>query len=397
MKKIVIVNNNMKVGGVQKSLYNLLWSIADRYDITLFLFCETGEYVDKLPKSVRIVPCSSLFRYLGASQGECHDRLADRLVRGTLAALCKIFGRPFVIRLMSPSQKTLPGEYDIAISYLHNGNLKSFYGGVNEFVLTKLNAKRKIAYLHCDYCNCGANNSPNNKLYFDFDLIAACSDGCRRSFLAAIPELKGKCVTAPNFHRYRIIQSLAQENPVVYEPGRFHLLTVGRLAHEKAVDRAVQAVSYVIKQGIAVSLHVVGNGNMMDSLEKLAVSLNVQDFVHFYEEQPNPYRFMANADLLLVTSYHEAAPMVIEEARAIGLPVLTVETTSSKEMVTDNNSGWVCKNTQQALNESLLDILTEVSILEETKARLTAIKPNNSIAERQFRLVIGECNEDQST
>ena len=145
MKKIVIVNNNMKVGGVQKSLYNLLWSIADRYDITLFLFCETGEYVDKLPKSVRIVPCSSLFRYLGVSQGECHDRLADRLVRGTLAALCKIFGRPFVIRLMSPSQKTLPSEYDIAISYLHNGNLKSFYGGVNEFVLTKLNAKRKIA------------------------------------------------------------------------------------------------------------------------------------------------------------------------------------------------------------------------------------------------------------
>ena len=89
--------------------------------------------------------------------------------------------------------------------------------------------------------------------------------------------------------------------------------------------------------------------------------------------------------------------MVIEEARAIGLPVLTVETTSSKEMVTDNNSGWVCKNTQQALNESLLDILTEVSILEETKARLSAIKPNNSIAEQQFRLVIGECNEDQAT
>lgn len=386
----------MKIGGVQKSLYNLLWSIADQYDITLYLFCETGEYVDKLPQSVRIISCSSLFRYLGVSQGECHDRPSDRFVRGGLATLCKIFGRPFVIRLMSLSQKTLPDEYDVAISYLHNGNLKSFYGGVNEFVLTKIKAKRKIAYLHCDYCNCGANSSPNNKLYFDFDLIAACSDGCRRSFLAAIPELKDKCVTAPNFHRYCIIQALAQEGPVVYQSGRFHLLTVGRLAHEKAVDRAIQAVAYVIKQGIAASLHVVGNGNMIDSLKKLAVSLKIQDYVHFYEEQPNPYRFMVNADLLLVTSYHEAAPMVIEEAHAIGLPVLTVETTSSKEMVSDNNSGWVCQNTQQALNESLLNILTEVAILEQTKARLTAIKPNNAIAKRQFRLVIGECNEDQA-
>ena len=37
MKKIVIVNNNMKIGGVQKSLCNLLWSLHENYDITLVL------------------------------------------------------------------------------------------------------------------------------------------------------------------------------------------------------------------------------------------------------------------------------------------------------------------------------------------------------------------------
>ena len=71
MKKIIIVNNNMKVGGVQKSLYNLLWEIHDQYDVTLLLFKQTGVYADQLPENVKVLECRSLFRLLGVSQGEC--------------------------------------------------------------------------------------------------------------------------------------------------------------------------------------------------------------------------------------------------------------------------------------------------------------------------------------
>lgn len=81
MKKLIIVNNNMKVGGVQKSLCNLLWAIDGRYDVTLYLFCKTGAYLDELPPGVRVVACSSLFRYLGVSQQDCHS-WRDRLLRG---------------------------------------------------------------------------------------------------------------------------------------------------------------------------------------------------------------------------------------------------------------------------------------------------------------------------
>ena len=55
MKKILIVNNNMKVGGVQKSLYNLLWSMDGAYEITLLLFQKTGEYIDHLPAGVKVL------------------------------------------------------------------------------------------------------------------------------------------------------------------------------------------------------------------------------------------------------------------------------------------------------------------------------------------------------
>ena len=65
MKKIIIVNNNMDVGGVQKSLYNLLWQIHDRYDVTLCLFSATGQYMDQLPQDIKILEVKGPFRYLG--------------------------------------------------------------------------------------------------------------------------------------------------------------------------------------------------------------------------------------------------------------------------------------------------------------------------------------------
>lgn len=387
----------MKVGGVQKSLYNLLWSVSDQYDITLYLFSRTGEYADQLPANVKILSCTSLFRYLGVSQEECRHWLPDRLARGFLALLCKIFGRPFVIRIMALSQKKLPGKYDVAVSYLQNGSLKSFYGGVNEFVLQKTDARRKIAFVHCDYCNCGADNIPNNQLYRSFDKIAACSDGCRSAFLKAIPELKGKCVTVRNFHRQHMIRKMASEVPAVYEPGRFHVVVVGRLAHEKAVDRAVKAIACAIANQQPVSLHIIGDGSRMASLKELTVSLKIQDAVHFYGEQPNPYRFMTNADLLLVTSRHEAAPMVIEEARILGLSVLTVKTTSSKEMVLDRHCGWVCENSQEGINECLMEILNHKTLLEQMKLSLKDDVTDNTEAFRQFRMIIGENDEDTAT
>jgi hypothetical protein len=100
MKKLLIVNNNMHVGGVQKALYNLLWNIHDRYEVTLLLFSARGEFMNRLPENVRVIPCKSLFRYLGVSQGEC--RGLDAVKRGVLAAGCKLFGRNAVLKLMPP-------------------------------------------------------------------------------------------------------------------------------------------------------------------------------------------------------------------------------------------------------------------------------------------------------
>ena len=384
MKKLIFVNNNMKVGGVQKSLYNLLWALDGQYDMTLLLFSPVGEYMDKLPSSVNILTCGSLVRYLGISQGECRNKL----LRGALAAFCRVFGRPAVMKLLLATQKTVPGAYDCAISFLQNGRKSNFYGGVQEFVLRRVNARRKVAFLHCDYSRCGANYPENNALLAEFDRIAACSQGCREVFCQTVPQLHNKCQTVRNTHRFEEIRALSEEMPVRYDANVCNIVMVSRLAHEKGIDRAIGAVKHCKDRGAAVMLHIIGGGPMRKFLEETAESAGISEAVRFYGEQGNPYRYLANADLFLMTSEHEAAPMVIEEAGCLGIPVLTTCTTSSEEMVTRRGLGWVCENSQQGIEEALLTVTKDLPALRQKKKQLQNRPWDNQEALRQFAALI---------
>ena len=69
MKKLLIVNN-MHIGGVQKSLLNLLWEIHKDYDITLLLFYKGGRLLEEIPDDIKIIEASGPFRYFGMTK---HD------------------------------------------------------------------------------------------------------------------------------------------------------------------------------------------------------------------------------------------------------------------------------------------------------------------------------------
>lgn len=393
MKKLLLVNNNMKIGGVQKSLQNLLWAMVGRYELTLCLFCATGAYLAELPAGVRVISCGVPLRALGLSQRECRAQPLRYFTRGALALGCRAFGRGAVLPLLLRGQPALEGRYDCAVSFLHNGAPRQFYGGVNEFVLEKVNAARKVAFVHCDYARSGANCAENNALYARFDAVAACSDGCRESFLRAVPELSARCVTVPNFHRYETLRALARTRPYPYPFGAPQVLMVGRLAREKGVDRAILALRHARARGIPAVLHLVGGGPEEAALRRLARELRLQDAVLFHGEQTNPYCFMQGADLLLVASRNEAAPMVIDEARALALPVLTTATVSSAEMVTGRGCGWVCENSQTALNAALCSVLRDGGALRGARARLAACCPDNALAIRRFTALVEGCGE----
>lgn len=388
--KILIVNNNMKVGGVQKSLCNLLWELErlGQHQVSLLLFAPVGEYMQQLPPGVKLLTADGAFRHLGVSQGEC--RGFNKLKRGFLAALCRLFGRAAAVKLMLTGQKKHPDEYDCAIAFLHNPGPKAFAGGVQEFVLERTRAKKKIAFIHGDYSQNGGKNPCNDALLARFDKIAACSDGCARVLKEALPAVAHKVYTVANCHNISQIKALAEETPVPYAPDRLHILCVARLSATKGVDRAVRAAAAAVERQLPVTLHIVGGGPMEKQLRSLTEELGISQWVNFYGPQANPYRYLKNADLFLLTSYHEAAPMVIDEAYILGVPTLTTATSSSKEMVLDRKCGWVCENEQQSLNAALIDLAQKPEMLRKMQEDLHSRQVSNDLALAQFAAVINQ-------
>ena len=382
-KKLLFVNNNMNIGGVQKSLCNLLKEISEDYDITLFLFSATGEYMNELPQNIKIVKCSGIYKYFGISQGECKTA-THRIVRGCLAALTRIVRRDSVIKIMNVFQKAQKDVYDFSISFLQNGGKKSFYGGCNDFVLYKTKAKQKVTFLHCDYGLCGANYKVNNAKYKKFDKIAACSEGCKKAFVRCVDIDPKKVFTVNNCNDYERIKNLAESNPVEYDKNAVNIVSVARLSHEKGIERGIKAVHHAVNNGINIKYHLVGDGPQRNTLKELCNDLKISENVIFYGNSDNPYRYMKNADLLLIPSYHEAAPLVIDEARCLGLPILSTETTSSWDMIVNTDSGWVCKNNQEDLINLICNTASKKESLSQKKHQMQQRESNNENALQNF-------------
>ena len=382
MKKLLIVNNNMKVGGVQKSLCNLLWSLDPaEYHVTLLLFSKTGAYLDDLPDTVDVIEETGPFRLFGKSQREYTGM--DAVKRTGLAIICRLFGRDTAVWLMRKRQSTVSG-YDCVISFLNNGPKEMLYGGAQDFVLHCTEAERKVLFLHGDYDRCGAHYPANDRAVAQFDVIAACSEGCRRAFVAAMPELADRCVTVRNCHRHDAIRVLAEEEEVGYDAEHIHAVTVARLSRCKGLERAIHALAVARQANHPLTLHIVGDGPMRSSLKQVTEELAVTDWVIFHGEKSNPYPYIKQADLMLLTSYHEAAPMVIDEARCLGVPILSTEISSAQEMIIDVQAGWVCDNNQTAIDETLCRVLADRDGLAAVKQRLLATPMDNRVALAQF-------------
>ena len=110
MKRILIVNNNMHIGGVQKALLNLLQALHADYDITLLLFYRGGALLNEVPSDVRVCAADGAFRYFGMTKNDV-STVRDRLLRTFWAGMTRVLGMPISTRLACLLQTRIQGTY----------------------------------------------------------------------------------------------------------------------------------------------------------------------------------------------------------------------------------------------------------------------------------------------
>jgi glycosyltransferase involved in cell wall biosynthesis len=102
------------------------------------------------------------------------------------------------------------------------------------------------------------------------------------------------------------------------------LLVVSRLEKEKNVALAIRSLQKARHAGNDAGLVVVGSGSELEKLKALAEELDIFEWVEFVGWQ-DPKQYYGMADLVLFPSHYDGYGMVIMEALASGVPVLSTD------------------------------------------------------------------------
>ena len=154
-KKLLFIMNDLSCGGAEKALVSLLNTLDyNLFEVDLFLFKKEGLFLNQVPTEVNILPAPINYPYFDMSIGRAISKnlksgnfkvILNRLLAGYIykttktKAIAEQKSWKYLRKVLIPLEK----KYDVAIGYLEKRP--------NYFCVDKVNATKKIGFIHNDY------------------------------------------------------------------------------------------------------------------------------------------------------------------------------------------------------------------------------------------------------
>lgn len=151
--------------------------------------------------------------------------------------------------------------------------------------------------------------------------------------------------------------------PPARQGQELRILTVGRLEPIKGYHLLMEACKRLLEKGIEWRWDMVGDGPLRARLEKSARDLGLADRIQFSGAvgQDAIQAHFDRADLMVVSSFMEGVPVVLMEAMAKGLAVVSTNVAGVPELVDHGSTGLlVLPGSAEALADALERIASDV-------------------------------------
>lgn len=142
--------------------------------------------------------------------------------------------------------------------------------------------------------------------------------------------------------------------PRYLSPGEsVKIITIARLVEKKGVEYGIRAIAKLIKSdrktNPPIEYNIVGDGPLKETLENLIKDLDVAHCVRLvgWKQQREIVELLEASHLILAPSVtsksgdQEGIPVVLMEAMAMGLPVVSTQHSGIPELVKDGVSGYL--------------------------------------------------------
>ena len=122
-----------------------------------------------------------------------------------------------------------------------------------------------------------------------------------------------------------------------------NILFLSRIHPKKGLEVLIEAIKLLNEPSIKITIAGEGEGAYIDHLKKLCIQKGVAPFFNFIGGVYGKHKWelYAQADLFILPTYSENFGIVIIEALAAGVPVITTKGTPWEELETCNCGWWI--------------------------------------------------------
>lgn len=389
-KKMLIIGITMAAAGSEKSFLSFAKTAIDfeKYDVDLLLAKKTGDFLGEVPKNIRILEMETGGDFFLIDK---NNAVSTIMREHLLRKPWKVFSfLPYYIavkkaktepahtyaahRLWLHVMASMPPfskEYDVALAFW--GDRTMFY------MIDKVHAKKKIAWLHFDYRHPPREDAVYLPYFEKCDKVVTVSKEIRDSLKEALPSIAEKVITVENvIVREDIMKKAA--TPADFGD-QFHgkrIVTVGRICPQKGNDLVLPALARLKAEGYSIRWYIIGRGEgaYFDDLRAQILEMGLAEDIVFLGIRENPYAYMARADIYMQPSRHEGKPIAVEEAKVLGVPVLVTNFTSASEQLENEKLGHIVEISGEGIYRGLKKMLDDADFCSELRKNLVCFGKN---------------------
>jgi len=300
--RVLFLTPSIGSGGAERQLVRLCnYLNKGRTDVTIAALRVGGEYEDFLENNVKI------------------DYLNSRIIKSSL--LSHLLGRMMLPGLILKHEPDVIHSNQSLLNIICIKTCESinYKGRVVLGIQNNLTAEMEgIPYLIRNKWKGAVLNS-----FKMSDKVVALSRGVASDLFRHSSELENRTTVIYNACVDDNIRNSMQK-PItdMKRPEVPVLIACGRLVHQKDYPTLLRAVN-IVKQQMPIEVWILGEGPLRKKLESYAESLEIHDNIRFLGFQKNPFKYLAAADVFVLSSVHEGFGNVIVEAMACDLPVIS--------------------------------------------------------------------------
>lgn len=369
-KKILITNDLVFGGGVEKLMYDLVMAWHEKYDITVMSYKYDDRFYDVYPSDVNYLSESVPKEYKSNVFVHALSSLNRRYYAATIVSKIESMGFDVMLCMKDGGTMWSGLKYNIPVKYAWNHtDYNSHYYTLSTFGSAEAEVEAMQQYKN----------------------IVCVSQDIKKGVCDVIGD-PGNLIVKYNPINVENILEKAKE-PVVdidsldlpkdAQPVRF--VSVGRLNEQKGYTFLIEACKALEDEGYNFEVIVVGAqeqwGEETRRIDE-AMRRTGAKKIKFIGGRSNSYKYMAVADWFISSSIYEGYSLVSQEAAVLDVPLMLTDCSGVRELLGDSEYGIVMPINVVGIYKSMKRVLDNPELREYYKNKIMERKSIITYQER---------------